>query len=148
MHNFWLSCLGYFEKELSAQQFNTWIKPLYLDLSHTEHEPILVAPNRFVMQWIKDHFLSRIEQMAEKHFSRSIHFQLKLANQDSTKETAPAANNAMVTPIPTAFDAPVRLTPKTSKEKNPSRLNGQLLCQYRRPAGDTYEARELGRKCY
>nr|WP_107797691.1 MULTISPECIES: chromosomal replication initiator protein DnaA [Nitrosospira] len=123
MQNFWLSCLGYFEKELSAQQFNTWIKPLHLDLSHSADEPILVAPNRFVKQWVKDHFLSRIEEMAEKHFSRSIHFQLTLANQDSTKETASAVNNAAVTPIPAAISAPVRLTPKTSKEKNPSRLN-------------------------
>ena len=105
MHTFWLSCLGHFEKELSAQQFNTWIKPLRLDLSHTEHEPILVAPNRFVMQWIKDHFLSRIEQMAEKHFSQDIRFQLKLADQDSAKATTSVAENI------------------TSREKPPSRLN-------------------------
>ena len=74
MDTFWLSCLGYFEKELSAQQFNTWIKPLYLDLSQDASEPVLVAPNRFVLQWVKDNFLARIEQMAEKYFSQTSAF--------------------------------------------------------------------------
>ena len=122
MHTFWLSCLGHFEKELSAQQFNTWIKPLHLDLSHTEDEPILVAPNRFVMQWIKDHFLSRIEQMAEKHFSQNIHFHLKLADQNSAKATPPAEDNSIVVPTSQAVGTSVRSTQKT-KEKSASRLN-------------------------
>ena len=57
MHTFWLSCLEHFEKELSAQQFNTWIKPLHLDYRIIQHEAqYVIAPNRFVMQWIKDHF--------------------------------------------------------------------------------------------
>lgn len=126
MDTFWLSCLGHFEKELSAQQFNTWIKPLRLDLSSAEHGPALVAPNRFVMQWIKDHFLSRIEQMAEKHFSQNIHFHLKLADQSSTKASPPAGNNTLATPTPPAAPGPVFLTQKTSKEKNASRLNSSF----------------------
>ena len=95
MDTFWLSCLGYFEKELSAQQFNTWIKPLYLDSSHDASEPVLVAPNRFVMQWVKENFLSRIELMAEKYFSQNIRFQLMLAEQISAKPAVLPANNAM-----------------------------------------------------
>jgi chromosomal replication initiator protein len=127
MHNFWLSCLEHFEKELSAQQFNTWIKPLYLDLSHNSRDPILVAPNRFVMQWVKDHFLSRIEQMAENHFSQTIRFQLNLADPASAKATAPVAGNAVVTPAsPAAFVAPIHSTQKAFKEKNPSRLNSSF----------------------
>jgi hypothetical protein len=31
MENFWFACLGRFERELSAMQFNTLIKPLKLD---------------------------------------------------------------------------------------------------------------------
>lgn len=122
MHTFWLSCLGHFEKELSAQQFNTWIKPLHLDLSQAEHEPILVAPNRFVMQWIKDHFLFRIEQMAEKHFSQNIRFHLKLADQNSEKAKASTEVNSIATPTAPAVAISVRSTQKT-KEKSASRLN-------------------------
>nr|WP_143142415.1 chromosomal replication initiator protein DnaA [Nitrosovibrio sp. Nv17] len=126
MQNFWLACLGYFEKELSTQQFNTWIKPLHLDLSHKADEPILIAPNRFVMQWIKEHFLPRIEQMAENHFSHSVHFQIRLANQNDAKEAVPTKNNAPATsPASVAAESPSRSSPKPSlkKEKNSSRLN-------------------------
>ncbi len=125
MQTFWLSCLEHFEKELSAQQFNTWIKPLYLD-AHNSHEPILIAPNRFVMQWIKDRFLSRIEQMAEKHFSQTIRFQLKLADTVCTKAMTQVADNAVSTPAPAVFVAPVHITQKNVKEKNPSRLNSSF----------------------
>ncbi len=130
MDTFWLSCLEHFEKELSAQQFNTWIKPLRLDCSHDAFRPILVAPNRFVMQWIKDNFLSRIEQMAEKYFSRSIHFQLELADQVSAQTTVAGTKSETITPGPSsgALDAPVVMQKpfrdsREKREKNPSRLN-------------------------
>jgi chromosomal replication initiator protein len=134
MDTFWLSCLGDFEKELSAQQFNTWIKPLYLDSSRDASEPVLVAPNRFVLQWVKDNFLSRIELMAEKYFSQTIRFQLMLAGQVSAKPAVLPTETAMAAamPIPVAADvsagidppaAPSRKILGDSKEKNPSRLN-------------------------
>ena len=134
MDTFWLSCLGYFEKELSAQQFNTWIKPLYLDSSRDASEPVLVAPNRFVLQWVKDNFLSRIELMAEKYFSQTIRFQLMLAEQVSAKPVVLPAETAVAAamPLPVAADvsagidppaAPSRKILGNSKEKNPSRLN-------------------------
>ena len=83
---FWLSCIQHFESELSAQQFNTWIKPLQLRLSITNDELILVAPNRFVLQWVKDNFLPRIEQIAKSHFSRTIGFQLKLDEKTEERQ--------------------------------------------------------------
>jgi len=64
MENFWPACISRFESELSAQQFNTWIKPLYAE---TDGEKVVIcAPNRFVMQWVKDRFLKKIEQFAEE----------------------------------------------------------------------------------
>ena len=100
MDTFWLSCLKRFETELNAQQFNTWIKPLQLSLSSAHNELILVAPNRFVLQWIKDNFLPRIEQMAENHFSRNIHFQLKLADNVLEKTTTTIEKDGASTPPP------------------------------------------------
>jgi chromosomal replication initiator protein len=62
MENFWPTCLSRFEQELSTQQFNTWIKPLSAEI---EGDAVrLVAPNRFVMQWVKERFLKKIEQFA------------------------------------------------------------------------------------
>ena len=134
MDTFWLSCLERFEKELSAQQFNTWIKPLHLELSPNVQEPTLtlVAPNRFVMQWVKENFLSHIEQMAENHFSGTVCFQLTLADQVLLKTTPLTAEQAVITspPLPAAFDAPAVSTSRSAgrdhrekREKNPSRLN-------------------------
>ena len=52
----------------------------------TASDPVLVAPNRFVMQWVKENFLSRIELMAEKKFfPKNVRFQLMLAEQISAK---------------------------------------------------------------
>ncbi len=62
MHNFWPTCLSRFQQELSAQQFNTWIKPLKTEMG--ENIIRVVAPNKFVLQWVKDRFLSKIENIA------------------------------------------------------------------------------------
>lgn len=81
MENFWLSCLSHFEKELSTQQFNTWIKPL-----HTEVEGGSVrvfAPNRFVMQWVKDRFLKKIELLAQELHIPNIQIELLLSDHHS-----------------------------------------------------------------
>jgi len=122
MDTFWLSCLKHFEKELSAQQFNTWIKPLQLSLSSAHNELILVAPNRFVLQWIKDNFLSRIEQLAENYFSRNIHFQLNLADNVLEKADTPTEDDAIapssLTPIKSA-----PISRHSSIEKPQGRLN-------------------------
>lgn len=64
MDNFWSICLGRFQQELSAQQFNTWIKPLQFESNNGSWR--LLAPNRFVMQWVKDRFLDRIKLIAEE----------------------------------------------------------------------------------
>lgn len=138
MDTFWLSCLEHFEKELSAQQFNTWIKPLHLERSQDAHKLALtlLAPNRFVMQWVKENFLGDIEQMAEDHFTETVRFQLKLADRFSAQIPAPVVENADIDsrPLAAVFDAPIvsaqkaprdpmARDPKEKQEKNPSRLN-------------------------
>lgn len=61
---FWPLCLSRFQTELSAQQFNTWIKPLHCEVK--EQGLVLYAPNRFVLQFIKERFFARIETFAEE----------------------------------------------------------------------------------
>ncbi len=64
MDNFWPTCLSRFEQELSAQQFNTWIKPLETEVG--ENALRILAPNKFVLQWVKERFLSKIESIASE----------------------------------------------------------------------------------
>ncbi|HET7763887.1 MAG TPA: chromosomal replication initiator protein DnaA [Burkholderiales bacterium] len=73
MQGFWASCLSRLEKELPAQQFNTWIRPLKLDASAAPSGELrLLAPNRFVLQWVKERFTPRIEALGAEFFSSPI----------------------------------------------------------------------------
>jgi chromosomal replication initiator protein len=77
MENFWSICLGRFEQELSSQQFNTWIKPLRFEVHNGAFR--LLAPNRFVQQWVKDRFLHRIELLAAELLTQPIQIELTLS---------------------------------------------------------------------
>jgi len=94
MNSFWRFCLAQFEKELPPQQFTTWIKPLQI---RTDGDALtLVAPNRFVQQWIRDRFLVRIEQLAREHLQRPIQVRLALAERE-IPNTVPNATPSAVT---------------------------------------------------
>lgn len=84
MEKFWSICLGRFEQELSPQQFNTWIKPLKLDTSHDQLR--LLAPNRFVQQWVKDRFLSKIESIARELLPEITQIELHIVGEASKTE--------------------------------------------------------------
>ena len=57
----WKSCVHKLESELSEQQLNTWIRPLHA--IEENGELTLLAPNRFVLDWVQDHFLARIDEL-------------------------------------------------------------------------------------
>ncbi len=63
--NHWKKCLGHLESELTSQQFNTWIRPLQAE--EQTNAILLFAPNSFVVDWVKNHYLKTIE-----HFLISI----------------------------------------------------------------------------
>ncbi len=85
MENFWSSCLTRLETELSAQQFNTWIKPL--QSKTVDNYLYIVAPNRFVMQWVKERFLKKIQQFADELQLVDIKIEFALSNAESELET-------------------------------------------------------------
>ena len=64
MTSLWTRCVGHLEHELTEQELNTWIRPLHaLEDAHTLR---LLAPNRFVMDWVRDRFLPRISNLARE----------------------------------------------------------------------------------
>jgi len=56
----WQQCLNKLCEELQPEQFNTWISPLQLKTTKTEDRLLLLAPNNYVLEKIKDKFLVRI----------------------------------------------------------------------------------------
>jgi len=55
----WPQCLESLKDELPTQQFNMWVRPLKLE-TETSSQIHLIAPNRFVRDWIQDKFLQQI----------------------------------------------------------------------------------------
>lgn len=57
----WQKCVYYLQDELPAQQFNTWIRPLKAVAQNASLT--LLAPNRFVKDWVSDKYLQRIQEL-------------------------------------------------------------------------------------
>lgn len=130
MENFWSICLGRFEQELSSQQFNTWIKPLQFETRDGAFR--LLAPNRFVQQWVKDRFMHRIHVFAEECLPAPIQIELAIADNTEAapkkRGVMPAAPKEPVSekaPIPAPEVMPVvKPTAKAKKIKSNSELSG------------------------
>jgi chromosomal replication initiator protein len=108
MQNLWQSCLKQLEKELPAQQFNTWIRPL-APSEEALGELRLVAPNRFVLQWVKDRFLGRIETMLAEQAGQSMRVVLALPASGAAPDAAAAPPRGRA-PVPAP--APPRVQPE------------------------------------
>ena len=59
----WRRCLAQLEVELPEQQFNTWIRPLQaVEDGRTLR---LLAPNRFVVDWVNENVAGRITELVD-----------------------------------------------------------------------------------
>jgi len=67
----WKKCAESLKAELPIQQFNTWIRPLKVDISAADGLS-LSAPNRFVMDWVNDKFLKRIHELVGQHSDSTV----------------------------------------------------------------------------
>ena len=61
--NLWNRCVRELQAELPEQQFNTWIRPL--QAIEDGHLLRLLAPNRFVVDWVQHHYIERIEELVD-----------------------------------------------------------------------------------
>ena len=86
---FWDNALGTLSRELSPQQFKTWIQPLRL-LSHdvSDNSLTIGAPNRFKLDWIKKTFSDRFQELAAQYFGQSTTLNFVLDVEGAVVETA------------------------------------------------------------
>lgn len=91
----WQSCLQVLEQELSQQQFNMWIRPLQVHSS--EQFITLFAPNRFVLDWVRDKYMDRItdllNQFGQQGSVPSVKFDV------GSKESIPAPQTVQASTI-------------------------------------------------
>ena len=100
MQNLWDACLRRLEQELPAQQFNTWIRPLAPETAVSDDTLILAAPNRFVLELVRERFAARIERLAAEASGRELGLRLVLARPAETPARVPQAAAARASAEP------------------------------------------------
>jgi len=66
----WQQCVDRLQDELPSQQFNTWIRPL--QASTDGRSLTLMAPNRFIKDFVSDKFAERIAELVRELGSESL----------------------------------------------------------------------------
>ena len=62
----WDDCLSILKSDLTESQFNTWIKPLSVIEDEEAQSLTLLAPNKFVVNWVQKNYLEKIKTVASK----------------------------------------------------------------------------------
>src|SRR3990172_992023 len=75
----WKRCLDQLEEELPPQQFNTWIRPL--QAVQDPQALRLLAPNRFVVDWVRQRFLTRIGELVGQYAGGSLPVMVEVGSQ-------------------------------------------------------------------
>ena len=131
MSSFWISCLSQFEQELPPQQFNTWIRPLRLEGEDDAANGLrLYAPNGFILKWVKERYLTRIEELGSAFFSAPVSVSMMIAERSSAPSaatrTVPTATGAVAKPVvpapAPAFAAVERQLERTRSDYEKTRL--------------------------
>ncbi len=87
MSSFWSSCLEYFQRELTPQEFTAWIKPIRC--TRNDNTVLLEVPNRLALRWIKDTYLSRVQHLADEHFSTPMNISVELLPREASTPDQP-----------------------------------------------------------
>jgi chromosomal replication initiator protein len=129
MSSFWTSCLSQFEQELPPQQFNTWIRPLRLEGEDDVANGLrLMAPNGFILKWVKERYLTRIEELGNAYFSVPVSIALGLG------ERKVVANSVTVTSV---------LTPSTGTSNRSANVEAVISAPITAKSRSNYEKTRL-----
>lgn len=100
MDAFWDLCQERFRASLTQQQFSTWIKPLLFEHAGNDDVRIL-APNHFVMDWVREKFAEHIETWAHEFHGKPVAVEYALTRKPVAPRTAPPPS-APTVPAPVA----------------------------------------------
>ncbi|KTD72406.1 chromosomal replication initiator protein DnaA [Legionella tucsonensis] len=125
----WQKCLGLLQDEYSAQQFNTWLRPLQ---AHTDEQRfILFAPNRFVVDWVKKHFFSRIEELIKQFCGDEIKsISIEIGSRTSSTDSDSSSSGSFSPEIntsPSVSSPASKAAPKKAVDYKSSHLNKKFI---------------------
>ena len=136
----WQQCIDLLRDELPAQQFNTWIRPLQIEADGDELR--VYAPNRFVLDWVNEKYLSRVmERLSERATGAVPSFSLLIGSR-RVASSRPAVGSvprsqaqvgapAAAAPPPASFNEPTpsaepMAEPAPSAPSRPAERNVQV----------------------
>ncbi len=91
MSSIWNTCLAKLENEISTSDFSTWIRPLHAIEENNQIK--LLAPNRFVMDWIREHHFAKIEETISQFSDGNTKISLEIGSKKTTT-SSPAKTSA------------------------------------------------------
>jgi chromosomal replication initiator protein len=102
MNEFWQHCSALLERELTPQQYVTWIKPLApVAFDAAANTLQIAAPNRFKLDWVKSQFSGRISDLARDFWQAPIDVQFVLDPKAGMRAPAAAApRSPLGSPLP------------------------------------------------
>jgi chromosomal replication initiator protein len=117
----WSQCYEKLQDELPTQQFSMWIRPLQADV--IDQTLVLYAPNRFVLDWVREKYYELIEKYFHDHAPEPFTFRLDIA---ATCQIAPQRSESMpraegVKPL---LEVPTELKPPLANEKHVNKDTG------------------------
>jgi len=86
----WVKCQKYLQDELPAAEFSTWIRPLRA--SSDNKNLYLQAPNRFVLDWVKEKYLPRIREIINDQDDQQIEVSFDIISVEAVFENKRASD--------------------------------------------------------
>ena len=132
----WKKCLERLEEELSAQQFNTWIRPL--QAVREARSLRLLAPNRFVMDWVRERFMNRITELAGQYNQHEVDVVIEIGGGVAPDSEAGAGSRSTGGERPSKRPAvvPGRLNPDFTFDTHVEGKSNQLARAAARQVGE------------
>ncbi|WP_349431932.1 chromosomal replication initiator protein DnaA [Methylomarinum sp. Ch1-1] len=91
MSAIWNNCLDKLEHEIPSGDFSTWIRPL--QAVETDEKLKLLAPNRFIVEHVKQHFLAKIEDAIYEFSNGTMGLQFEIGSKKSPVVKVPPSIN-------------------------------------------------------
>ena len=95
----WDDCLTILKSDLTESQFNTWIKPLSVIEDEEAQSLTLLAPNKFVVNWVQKNYLEKIKNVASKRLEGKATVAISIGDEPYSNSSMPLQKDRVVTPV-------------------------------------------------
>ncbi|MBZ6387816.1 MULTISPECIES: chromosomal replication initiator protein DnaA [Pantoea] len=113
----WQQCLARLQDELPATEFSMWIRPLQAELN--DNTLALYAPNRFVLDWVRDKYINNINGLLNEFCGVDVPLLRFEVGTRATQQQQPAAMSQPAMASVSA-PAPVESRPAPAQLLRPS----------------------------